>query len=298
MTTYPINAQIDEYMEYCEFVRQMSPMTLAAKKSAYKQFVEQSGCKDLRTLDNRAFNRFVKGQSANGVSPRTINMRIANLLAMFRYHREMGMEMPIKLPLIRKLKEGPIRRVFYLREDIEKVLASIDLDTGSDFLDRENLMDWLLIRACFDSGLRISELRNLQLDSFHGQMIKFIGKGYKPREVYIDEETENRLLEWIEMAGVDDWIWIDCYHRHLGTDELRIRMRKVFEKAGYDNFYPHALRHSFCTDIQKQGATIMEMQQMLGHANAQTTERYSHGFDGQLQGLFSKYRENHFATQH
>lgn len=293
---FPIREQVDEYMEYCEFVRQMSPMTLTAKKSAYKQFVEQSGCKDLRELDNKTFNRFIKGQTANGVSPRTINMRIANLLAFFRYHREMGMEMPIKLPLIKKLREGPIRRVFYLKEDIEKVLATIDFNTGNEILDRDALMDWLLIRVCFDSGLRISELRNLQLDSFHEQMIKFIGKGFKPREVYIDHETRVKLNEWIEIAGVDDWIWIDEYHRHLGTDELRIRMRKIFNKAGYDNFYPHALRHSFCTDIQRQGATLMEMQQMLGHANAQTTERYSHGFDGQLQGLFNKYRENSFVA--
>ncbi len=287
----PIYAQIAEYMEYCEFVRQMSPMTITAKKSCYKQFIEQSNCKDLRELTNKEFNRFIKGQTANGVSPRTINMRQANLLAMFRYHREMGMNMPIKLPLIQKLKEGKVRRVFYEREDIEKVLATIDLHAKNEWILRGNMMDWLLIRVCFDSGLRISELRNLELANFNGRRINIVGKGYKPGEVYVASETYKILQKWIKLAGVDKWLWIDEYHRHLGTDELRIRMRKIFEQAGFDNFYPHALRHSFCTDIQKQGATIMEMQQMLRHANAQTTEIYSHGFDGQKAALFNKYRE-------
>ena len=73
-------------------------------------------------------------------------------------------------------------------------------------------------------------------------------------------------------------------------------MRKVFEKAGYDNFYPHALRHTFGTDIQKQGATLLEMQQMLGHARAETTERYIHGLEGEQEKLFKHYREVRFAT--
>ena len=292
----PIYAQVNEYLEYCEFVKQVSPMTLTAKKSCYKQFIEQSRCRDLEELDNADYNRWVKAQAKKGISPRTINMRSAHIVCLIKYHREMGMTIPIKLPLIQKLKEGPVRRVFYLRDDIAKVLSAIDLDAEDDFERRQNLMDWLLIRVCFDTGLRITELRNLQLDSFNGRQINFIGKGFKERKVWIATETYEYLQEWIEVADVTDWLWVNEYHRHLCNDELRIRMRKVFEKAGYDNFYPHALRHTFGTDIQKQGATLLEMQQMLGHARAETTERYIHGLEGEQEKLFNHYREVRFAT--
>lgn len=73
-------------------------------------------------------------------------------------------------------------------------------------------------------------------------------------------------------------------------------MREAFTEAGFDDFYPHALRHSFATDIQNKGAELLEMQMMLGHSNAQTTERYLHGLDGRQQALFSKYKDSSLKT--
>ncbi len=283
--TKPIHAQIDEYLEYCEFTRQMSKMTINSKRHTYKHFIEDTEINDLRELDNKAFNRWIAAQSSHGASARTINTRMAHIMAMLRYFREMGLNMPIKLPLIKKLKEGPVRRVFYNREQIEKALSYADE------------MAWLLIKISFDAGLRISELRNLRLDNLFGNRIKFIGKGFKPRESYITTDTYNKLRAWIRDNGIKDAIWINQRGRQYSVDELRILMRKPFHKAGFMDFYPHALRHSFGTDIQQKGATLLEMQQMLGHSNAETTQRYIHGLDGQLENLFVKYHEPEMALR-
>jgi site-specific recombinase XerD len=277
-TKKPIQAQIDEYMKYCEFTRQMSKMTINSKKHTYRHFIKDSGVDDLKNLDNKNFNQWIAKQSSRGASPRTINTRMAHIKAMLRYHRDMGLEMPIKLPLIKKLKEGDVRRVFYTRNQIEKALGCADD------------LAWLLIRICFDAGLRISELRNMRLNNLFGQRIKFVGKGLKPRESYISQESYEKLQAWIADNGVTDALWIDRKGRQYSVDELRIRMRKPFNEAGFMDFYPHALRHSFGTDIQKKGASLLEMQKMLGHSNSQTTERYIHGLDGQLENLFDKYK--------
>ena len=283
--TKPIHAQIDEYLEYCEFTRQMSKMTINSKRHTYKHFIEDTEINDLRELDNKAFNRWIATQSSHGASARTINTRMAHIMAMLRYFREMGLNMPIKLPLIKKLKEGPVRRVFYNREQIEKALSYA------------NEMAWLLIKISFDAGLRISELRNLRLDNLFGNRIKFIGKGFKPRESYITTDTYNKLQAWIRDNDIKDAIWINQRGRQYSVDELRILMRKPFHEAGFMDFYPHALRHSFGTDIQQKGATLLEMQQMLGHSNAETTQRYIHGLDGQLENLFVKYHEPEMALR-
>ncbi|MDL2235438.1 tyrosine-type recombinase/integrase [Christensenellaceae bacterium OttesenSCG-928-L17] len=275
----PIFAQVEEYLTYCRDIRQMSKMTLNSKKHTYKHFIVGSECRDLKELDNVDFNRWISYQTESGVSARTINTRMAHVLSMLRYFREMGMDMPIKLPLINKLKEGPARRVFYSRETIENVLSYADD------------LAWLLVKISFDAGLRISELRNLSLTNMFGRRIKFIGKGNKDRESYISEEAKQKLDQWIVKNNVTDYIWVNERGRHYSVDELRIRMRKPFEEAGFDNFYPHALRHSFGTDIQKKGASILEMQQMLGHSNAETTQRYIHGLDGKLGSLFEKYKD-------
>lgn len=280
----PIISQIDEYLEYCEFTRQMSKMTINSKRHTYKHFIYEAGIDDLQELDNKAFNRWIAAQSSRGTSPRTINMRMAHILAMLRYFREMGLNMPIKLPLIKKLKEGPVRRTFYNQSQIEKALSYADD------------MAWLLIRISFDAGLRISELRNLRLENLFGNRIKFVGKGFKPRESYITTDTYDRLQTWIRDNNVKGAIWINQKGRQYSVDELRIRMRKPFHAAGFTDFYPHALRHSFGTDIQRKGASLLEMQQMLGHSNAETTQRYIHGLDGQLENLFAKYKDRELAN--
>ena len=71
---------------------------------------------------------------------------------------------------------------------------------------------------------------------------------------------------------------------------MRRRLREPFYAAGFTDFYPHALRHSFATHLQQRGASVAEIKEMLGHESIATTERYLHSFDGKLEQLFNKYQ--------
>jgi len=275
-----INEQIGQYLEYCRYTRNMSPATIQVKSYTYRDFAKTSGCRDLRELTNEDFDKWVKDQLKRGTSPRTVNMRNANVLAMLRYWREMGLEMPIKLPLIKKLKEGACRRKFYTREQIEKALKFAD-GIGS-----------LMIRISFDTGMRITELANLRLSNFHGRRVNYIGKGFKPRESYITERTEKDLQNFVNEHQISDFLWMSERGQHMSTDMVRCHLKKPFLDAGFTDFYPHALRHSFATDLQSQGASVEEIQQMIGHSSIATTQRYMHGFEGQMESLFLKYRSS------
>lgn len=274
----PIYQQVEEYMTYCRYTRQMSLQTLRTKEHTYRHFIIGSGCEDLTKLTNAQFDQWVRYNSERGVSPRAINTRIAHVLAMLRYFREMGLDMPIKIPLVHKLKEGPARRNFYTKDQINKVLKFADEMGG------------LMIRICFDAGLRITELTNLRLSNFCGRRITFVGKGFKARESYISKNTEKLLNKYIKKHNITDWLWINEHGRHMGSCMVRIHLREPFEAAGLTNFYPHSLRHSFATNLQEKGASLMEIQQMVGHADAATTQRYLHGLDGHLEQLFMKYQ--------
>ena len=192
----------------------------------------------------------------------------------------------LKLRFIMKQKEEPIHRVHYSKEQIEEVLKFADC------------FEWLAIRLCFDCGFRISELRNLRMMNFDGRRVSFIGKGNKLREAYISEETRARLDDWIRRERITDYLWemeTSTKIRHLlSVEEIRYRMRKPFYKAGFVNFHPHALRHSFATDIVEHGASLEITKEMLGHANVTITERYVHNFEGRLGEYFDQYK---FAAQ-
>nr|DAW09376.1 MAG TPA: SITE SPECIFIC RECOMBINASE XERD [Caudoviricetes sp.] len=276
-----IDKQIDEYLNYCENVRRMSEQTLHGKRWICREFLKTIKIDSLSELSNKHINEWIAEQTARGCSGRTINSRLVNLVAMLRYFQDMGISFPkLKLRLIIKCKEQPPRRVYYTREQIKQVLRYADH------------LEWLLIKLCFDCGLRISELRNLRLMNLNGRMVTFIGKGSKARESYMSEEARSRLDDWIQRNRISDFIWVRTPGKNepMSVEDIRYLMRKPFYQAGFKNFYPHALRHSFATDIQKHGASLMETKEMLGHARIETTERYVHGLEGHLEYFFDKYK--------
>lgn len=274
-----VEAQINQYLEYCRITRRMSPMTLSSKISTYRIFVNEAHITTLTGLTNAKFDEFMLAEDQRGVSARTINIKIAHIIALVKYWREMGLRIPLRIPLINKLKELPPRRKFYTSEEIDEVLMNCTSE-----------MQWLLIKIAFDTGMRISELARLSLDQIYDRRINFIGKGTKAREVYICQDTRERLTQYIEKHQITDRLWISRLGCPASVDTLRKVMKEAFARCGHPEFYPHALRHSFGSDIQRHGADVMVIKEMMGHSNVATTQRYLHGFEGKLEDLFNQYR--------
>lgn len=274
-----IKEQVEDYLNYCEKVRRMSPATMWTKRNILKRFVAGTGIRNLGELTNDIFNEWVKNELGRGVSARSINTYNATVLAMVRYCRGLGVAVPLKVTLVQKLKEGEVRRRFYTAAEIERVLEYADTETG------------LMIKIMFETGMRIAEITRMRVMDIDGRRIRFVGKGKKPREVYMRESTRRELFEYIMRRGLARCVWGDGLNGESPTVEtVRKRLRRPFYAAGFDDFYPHALRHSFATDLQVRGASVAEIKEMIGHENIATTERYLHGFEGRLEELFDKYR--------
>lgn len=274
--------QIKDYLAYCEEVRGMSNTTMSMKRDVLARFVGVTGILRLEDLTNEVFNKWVAHESARKISPRSINMYNAIVVAMVRYYREMGLSIPINLVLVKKLKEERVRRNFYTFEEIERVITMTDERVG------------LIVRVMFETGMRIAEVTKLRRVNFDERRIEFIGKGRKYREVYITENTLKLLEGYIKRNGIKDDLWGLYEYGGNGeaptTNTVRNWLKLAFREAGFVDFYPHALRHSFATDLQRRGASVAEIKEMIGHENIATTERYLHGFDGKMRELFDKYR--------
>lgn len=274
-----IKEQVGDYLNYCEKVRGMSPATMWTKRNILKRFVETSRIKNLGDFTNDVFNEWVRSELERGVSARSINTYNATIIAMVQYCKGLGVVVPLKTALVQKLKEGEVRRRFYTAEEVERVLRHADKETG------------LMIKIMFETGMRIAEITRLKVTDIEGRRIRFVGKGRKPREVYVRESTRRELSEYIVKRGREGCVWGTSLHGESPTVEtVRKRLRKPFYAAGFKDFYPHALRHSFATDLQVKGASVAEIKEMIGHENIATTERYLHGFEGRLEELFDKYR--------
>lgn len=278
-----IEKQFEEYLAYCEDVRRMSKETLKNKRWTYSLLLRSTPIDDISKLSNGDINKWITEQTARGCSGRTINVRMAHIIAAVRYFQDVGVSFTnLNTRIVLKAKEMPPRRSYYTAKQINEVLS---------YADR---LEWLLISLAYDCGFRISELQQLRLKNIDGQCIRFIGKGSKLREVYMSEATKQRLNDWIVAEGVKDYLWVRSRHQNrtkpITTEECRNLMRKPFTRAGISGFYPHALRHSFATNICSNGAPLPVAQKMLGHSNLATTERYVHTFDNRLKEYFNEYK--------
>ena len=274
-----IDKQIEEYLHYCEHVRRMSPVTIRTKRYVLRRFAIMTELEDLRELSNEMFDGFVEMELKSGVSCCSVNAYSAVVIAMVRFCIESGMRIPLKISMIKKLNGERTERKFYMAEEIERVLLVCDFETG------------LMIRLMFETGMRIAELVRLRVFDFEGRRLSFVGKGRRLREAYVSKETFDLLSEYIGKNCVKDFLWGS---RTLNGEPptvatIRKRLKKAFLEAGFEGFYPHALRHSFATKLQMRGASVEEIKEMIGHSSIATTERYLHGFEGKLEELFEKY---------
>lgn len=278
-----LEQQIKKFQDYCVCIRRLSPVTVRRRQYTFEYFFRIVNIDKLEDLSNDDIDKYIREKTLKGVKGQAINADIATIMAMVHFYQEEGLQFEhLDEKRMKKIKCEPTIKVFYSKEQIEEVLRVCD--------NRQ----WLMIKLCFDCGLRINELKNLTIDNIKDNRIDFIGKGNKNRRVYISRQTLERLNCWILENNVTSYIWQSKWNRSenggpLSTHQVRVIMREPFYRLGYKDFYPHALRHSFATNICMNGAPLPVAQKMLGHSNIATTERYVHSFNNDLDVYFQKY---------
>lgn len=275
----PIAEQMQKYYNYAQFTRHFSPDTMRGKVSSINHFVRYTKINSLEDITNDMIYKWMAAQSEAGCQPRTVNNRLKHLLAMIEYFKDYGLTIPgfFRPEIYKQKEEDPHRRAFS-REVVYSALKYANRET------------WLMIKICFDCGLRIKELRNIRLKDFNENQLEILGKGGKRRFVIISEEVRVRLSNLIVMNNLSDYLWASTTKPSVPQSEetIRRKMRKAFEAAGIYNFCPHELRHSYATDLKKLGASTRSIQYGLGHSSEQITERYLHDLDsGDLEELYA-----------
>ena len=193
------------------------------------------------------------------------------------------------------------RQVTFLHYDeIEQILSKINLDTNTGLRDRA------IIELLFSSGLRISELVNLDRDHINIARREFMvrGKGQKDRPVFISitaSECVNNYLKtrtdsfpplFINYSR-NNAITNSGDYRRLGARSIQRIVNKYTRMASITKHVsPHTMRHSFATDLLMNGADIRSVQAMLGHSNISTTQVYTHVTDQHLREIHEKFHSD------
>jgi len=289
-----LELSIAEFLEYLEIQKGCSPLTIRQYRHYLKRFhnwlTENSPATKPADINLELVRRYrlylahLRARDGLPLARVTPSYHIVGLRAFLRYllvQRDIVTLSPDKI----ELPKQSSRSIAFLNpEQVERLLNSPKI------ADNAGLRDRTILETLFSTGLRVSELVNLNRDQVDLERKEFgvKGKGNKLRVVFLSDTA----AQWIEryLRSRQDH-FKPLFIRHSGKvdarnngEKMRLTARsiqrivaKYAKKSGLPiKATPHTLRHSFATDLLISGADIRSVQEMLGHESIRTTQVYTH----------------------
>lgn len=162
-------------------------------------------------------------------------------------------------------------------DEIDRIIATVDTSSV------KGLRDSAMLELLYSCGLRVSELVSLKIqDLFFGEgYIRVIGKGDKQRLVPISATARERVHRYLdkrpETRSGEETLFLNNRGSRLTRVMVFTILKQAVRNAGIEKrISPHTFRHSFATHLLEGGASIRQVQEMLGHESILTTEIYTH----------------------
>jgi len=164
---------------------------------------------------------------------------------------------------------------------LETITEALDSNQPGSILE---IRDVTILEVFFGTGVRLSELANLKINSIRDNFISVVGKGSKKREIPLTIHVKDALSEYLNirsdlLGGKEDsgYVFLSRNGRQMTTRDIARRVKLCLSKSSAqsaDN--PHALRHAYATQLLEGGADIRVIKELLGHSNLSTTQQYTH----------------------
>jgi site-specific recombinase XerD len=297
-----------EFLEHLEIEKGRSLKTIAnydhylSRFLAFAQISEADAITDDLVRKYRIWlNRQDAGKKRHGsdegisgtLKKKTQNYYLIALRAFLKYlvRREIKSLQPDRIDLA-KTSERSLDLIS--SDELARLLAAPKGDKIQALRDRA------IFELLFSTGLRISELCSLsRYIDLKKDELSVRGKGEKVRVVFLSEDAKNAIKKYLEKRDdVDDALFVK--HSNGGAKEaksLRLSPRSIERDIAHyaiaagisKKVTPHVLRHSFATDLLENGADLRSVQVMLGHANINTTQIYTHVTDKGLREIHKNF---------
>ena len=295
-----------DFIKYLKYEKHYSPYTIRSYKNDLQQFgiFCEENYKDFNplTVDHKIVRKWIVFLMENGISSRTIGRKLSTLKSFYKF-------------LIREkiIENNPLDKVISpkiekkLPNFIEKSKMDLLLDNVEFTDDYKGNRDKLIITTFYLTGIRLSELINLQINDVDCQRltIKVLGKRNKERLIPFNRNFLKLINDYklIRQTFINQ-------HKYKINDYvdneyffLTEKGNKMYPKLVYrivnkclslvttnDKKSPHVLRHTFATHMLNNGADLNAIKELLGHANLSATQIYTHNT---FEKLKKSYKQAH-----
>lgn len=313
----PLFRAMHQFLDYLEVEKNRSALTRRNYALYLRRFLKQSRLtqpSDITKEHVRKFRLWLhrqKNAKDKTLSSSTQNYHLVALRSFLAYCARM--DIPALAPEKVELAKIDDREVNFLEgSDLERLL---DAPLKSDAAEIVRLRDKAILELLFSTGLRVSELVGLKREDINVKRDDFSvrGKGRKIRVVFLSDRAQDALRAYLK-ARRDMNTYLFVSHdpaqdtRELARAQAEVVGEKKYKYTGLTSrtvqrivdryarhagitrrVSPHALRHSFATDLLRNGADVRSVQALLGHASITTTQVYTHITDAHLGEVHKKF---------
>lgn len=296
---------ITDFLEYLEIERGRSPRTIANYHFYLNRFADWAEyphpskiSSDLIRKYRLHLNRDIEGRAETQLKKSTQNYHLIALRSFLKYlqRKDVNTITPEKIELS---KQGT-RQVAFLETDELARLREAPEKHGDGLV---KLRDKAIIELLFATGLRVSELAKLEIEHINLKRDDFTikGKGSKHRIVFLSPRAKEAVKAYLEKRQDSSPFVFVGHDRAKGARETmpissrsiqRLIERYAVQAGITKRITPHVLRHTFATDLLRNGADIRSVQAMLGHESITTTQVYTHVTNRDLQNIHKKFHGN------
>lgn len=292
--TYPI----EDYIHFIRVERQLSANTLASYRrdlESYAQHLQEvQQLKDYNEVRRDHILLHLENLRGEGKTARTVARHISSIRSFHQFLlREKVTTTDPTVHLEMPQLEQKLPKVL----SIEEVEALIE---APDCSKPQGVRDVAMLELLYASGMRISELIELNIEDIHLTMgfVRVFGKGRKERIIPLGKGALNALSKYLERARYElqgkypktDALFISHRGKRLTRQGCWKIIKGHAEKARINKeLTPHVLRHSFATHLIENGADLRAVQEMLGHADIATTQIYTHVSKSRLSEVYKQF---------
>ena len=266
--------------------------TVAAYRSDLVGFIAWAWSVDVASpveVDRVVLRRYIARLTTDGLAKRSVARKVSSLRRYFGYLRLCGaVEVDPSVALRAPAGDSRLPRVL----DHADVSTLLDGPSAQDEPHWRRLRDDAVLEILYGSGVRVGELCGLDLDSLDiasGAMSVW-GKGAKQRRVPLSQPAAAALRAWMAIRPdvVAPTSGAALFGNERGVRLTPRDVRRIVDRRSPRPTHPHALRHSFATHLLDGGADLRAVQELLGHADVATTQRYTHVSNHRLREAYAE----------
>lgn len=289
---------LDDYLHFLRVERQLADNTLASYRRDLVDYInhitEVQKISAFTYVTRQHILAHLENLKENGKTARSISRHISSIRSFHQFllRERLSNTDPtvhLELPVV----EQKLPQVLSI-EEIERLIAAPSSNKP------QGIRDVAMLELLYGSGMRVSELIELNLEDIHLTMgfVRVFGKGGKERIVPLGRSAVQACTKYVNTARNQllgtapklDAFFINQRGKRLTRQGVWKLLKQHAEKAAIQQeITPHVLRHSFATHLIENGADLRAVQELLGHSDISTTQIYTHISKKRLSEVYKQF---------